>query len=183
MKIYTRTGDDGSTGLYSGERVAKTHPRVEACGAVDELNSHLGVASASNPAEPVGGDLRRIQNELFSLGAALGSRAAAPAGLPDSAWLEGRIDLMTADLAPLKNFILPGGSPAAAQIHVARSVCRRAERRLISLGETEPVPPEAVVYLNRLSDFLFTLARFENRLRGVEEPRWVKHQPQREEAR
>lgn len=175
MKIYTRTGDDGSTGLYSGERVAKTHPRIEACGALDELNSHLGVARASDPAEPVGTDLRRVQNELFSLGAALGSRAAAPAVLPDSTWLEERIDAMTAALAPLKNFLLPGGTRAAAQIHVARSVCRRAERRLISLGETEPVPPEAVVYLNRLSDFLFTLARFENHLRGVCEPIWKNH--------
>ncbi len=175
MKIYTRTGDDGSTGLFSGERVAKTHPRIEACGTLDELNSLLGVAAASDPAEAVGEDLRRIQNELFSLGAALGSRQPPPAGLPDPAWLEGRIDAMTADLTPLKNFILPGGTPAAAQIHVARSVCRRAERCLIALGETEPVPPQAVVYLNRLSDFLFTLARFENHLRGVEEPKWGNH--------
>lgn len=175
MKIYTGTGDDGSTGLYSGERVAKTHPRIEACGALDELNSHLGVARASDPAEPVGTDLRRVQNELFSLGAALGSRRPPPAGLPDFSWLEGRMDTMTSALAPLKNFLLPGGTRAAAQIHVARSVCRRAERRLISLGETEPVPPESVIYLNRLSDFLFTLARFENHLRGVDEPIWVNH--------
>lgn len=174
MKIYTRTGDDGSTGLYSGGRVAKTHPRIEACGAIDELNSCLGAAVASDPAEPVGRALRRVQNVLFSLGAAVGSCETAPVGLPDSARLEEEIDGMTKELAPLKTFILPGGAPAAALIHVARAVCRRAERRVLALAEKEPVSPGVAVYLNRLSDFLFTLARYENHLRGVAEPEWVK---------
>jgi cob(I)alamin adenosyltransferase len=174
VKIYTRTGDDGSTGLFPGGRVAKTHPRIEACGTVDELNSHLGGAAASDPADPVGESLRRVQNELFSLGAALGSRDAAPAGLPDPVWLEQQIDCMTEELAPLTNFILPGGTRAAAQIHVARSVCRRAERRVIALADQEPVSPLAMTYLNRLSDFLFVLARYENHLRGAGEPEWRK---------
>lgn len=175
MKIYTRTGDGGSTGLFSGQRVSKTDPRIEACGTVDELNSHLGVAVASDPADAVGDDLRRIQGELFTLGSELASPDGSECKLGEEsvAWLEGRIDAMTAEIAPLRNFILPGGSPAAAQIHVARAVCRRAERRVIALSGDAP-PSQAVVYLNRLSDFLFTLARYENHLRGVAEPKWLK---------
>lgn len=175
MKIYTRTGDDGMTGLLSGERVAKTDRRIEACGAVDELNSHLGVARASNPADPVDEALCRIQNDLFSLGADLATCGKDRLTLDEAtiSWLESEIDRMTEQLPPLKNFILPGGAPAAAAIHVARAVCRRAERRVILLAALEAVPPEAIIYLNRLSDFLFTLARFENHLRGVAEPKWV----------
>jgi cob(I)alamin adenosyltransferase len=173
MKIYTRTGDDGSTGTFTGERLSKTHPRIEACGAVDELNSHLGVAVACQPAEAVVDALRRVQNDLFSLGADLTSGGSVSSGLGVD-WLEQDIDRMTAELDPLRNFILPGGSPAAAQIHVARAVCRRAERRVIALSERETISPAATVYLNRLSDYLFTLARYENHLRGVTEPKWVR---------
>lgn len=173
MKIYTRTGDDGSTGTFSGERLVKNHPRIEATGAVDELNSHLGAAISCQPAEPVADALRRVQNDLFALGVDLTSCSStfAEAG---AAWLEEDIDRMTAELEPLRNFILPGGSPAAAQIHVARTVCRRAERRIITLGEQEAVSQAVKIYLNRLSDYLFTLARYENHLRGVAEPIWKK---------
>jgi cob(I)alamin adenosyltransferase len=173
MKIYTRTGDDGSTGLFSGGRVAKTHPRIEACGTIDELNSHLGVAASSRPAEAVAEALRTVQNDLFSLGADLASCVEKPSTLSEEsvAWLEGRIDSMTAELEPLRNFILPGGSPAAAHIHVARAVCRRAERRVIAIEED--IPAIAKTYLNRLSDYLFTLARYENHLQGVAEPKWI----------
>lgn len=175
MKIYTRTGDDGSTGLFSGERVAKTHPRIEACGAVDELNSHLGVAVASQPADAVGDALRRVQNDLFSLGADLAAcvEDASTLGEESVAWLEKSIDGMTAKLEPLRNFILPGGSPAAAHIHVARAVCRRAERRLLVLENEAAIPSIMKTYLNRLSDYLFTLARYENHLRGIAEPKWI----------
>lgn len=175
MKIYTRTGDDGSTGLFNGGRVKKTHPRIEACGALDELNSHLGVAAASRPADEVADALRQVQADLFSLGADLASCAEKSSALGEAsvAWLEQGIDRMTAELEPLRNFILPGGSPAAAQIHVARAVCRRAERRVLALEEGEEVFPFAKTYLNRLSDYLFTLARYENHLRDIAEPRWV----------
>jgi cob(I)alamin adenosyltransferase len=173
MKIYTRTGDDGSTGLFSGGRVAKTHPRIEACGAVDELNSHLGVVISCHPADAVSDALRQVQNDLFALGADLSSDADTVPCLRATAvgWLEQQIDHMTAELSPLRNFILPGGSPAAAQIHVARAVSRRAERRVIALADQAENAPK--IYLNRLSDFLFTLARYENHLRGVAEPKWV----------
>ncbi len=175
MKIYTRTGDDGSTGLFSGERVAKNHPRIEACGAVDELNSHLGVAVSCQPAETVAEAIRRVQNDLFSLGADLASCVESSSAWSEAgvAWLEENIDRMTAELEPLRKFILPGGSPAAAQIHVARAVCRRAERRVLSLGAEETIPQAAKIYLNRLSDYLFTLGRYENHLRGIVEPKWI----------
>jgi len=180
VKIYTRTGDDGSTGLYSGERVAKTHPRIEACGAVDELNSHLGVAIASQPAGAVGDGLRRVQNDLFSLGADLGACAETASRLDEASvvWLEKNIDGMTSEVEPLRNFILPGGSPAAAHIHVARAVCRRAERRVLALGVEEVIPSILKTYLNRLSDYLFTLARYENHLSGIAEPKWITSGPQ-----
>jgi cob(I)alamin adenosyltransferase len=174
MKIYTRTGDDGSTGTLSGQRLSKTHPRIEACGALDELNSHLGVAVACQPADPVTDLLRRVQNDLFSLGADLAAGGGAGPDKSRVAWMEREIDRMTAELEPLRNFLLPGGSPAAAHIHVARAVCRRAERRVVALSECEAVSPAAPIYLNRLSDFLFTLARYENHLRGMAEPKWVK---------
>jgi cob(I)alamin adenosyltransferase len=171
MKIYTRTGDDGSTGTFSGERLSKNHPRIEATGAVDELNSHLGVALSSHPAAPVADALRRVQTDLFALGVDLTS-CSSTFNESGADWLEQDIDRMTAALEPLRNFILPGGSPAAAHIHVARTVCRRAERRIITLGEQEAVSPAVKIYLNRLSDYLFTLARYENHLRGVAEPIW-----------
>jgi cob(I)alamin adenosyltransferase len=173
MKIYTRTGDDGTTGLFSGERVAKTDARVEAYGAVDELNSVLGVARASAPQPAVDMLLEAVQRQLFKLGADLAtpgdSAKIARIGADESAWLEAEIDRMTAGLPALRNFILPGGTPAAAQIHVARAISRRCEREALRV---EGCRGDIVIYLNRLSDFLFTLARFENRLAGVSDAEW-----------
>ncbi len=179
MKIYTRTGDDGSTSLFSGGRVAKSHPRVEVCGVIDELNSALGAARAAAPAPPVEAILADLQIQLFKLGADLATPGEGAAPKPitrisaaEVSRLESGIDHMEAQLPPLKNFILPGGSPAAAQIHVARSICRRAERLAVLLAASDPLNPAALTYLNRLSDFLFTLARFENVLKGVSETVW-----------
>jgi cob(I)alamin adenosyltransferase len=178
MKIYTRTGDDGSTSLFSGGRVAKSHPRVETYGAIDELNSALGAARAAAPAPPVEAILADLQHQLFKLGADLATPGEgahphiARVSAEEVSQLESGIDRMDAQLPPLKNFILPGGSPAAAQIHVARSICRRAERLAVLLAASDPINPAALVFLNRLSDFLFTLARFENVLKGVSETVW-----------
>lgn len=178
MKIYTRTGDDGTTGLFAGGRVKKTHLRVEAYGTVDELNSILGLARALKPAEPVSAHLEHVQNDLFHLGADLSTPLESEAAWvvrvkPEQvAWLETSIDQMTDVLPALKNFILPGGTPAAAQIHVGRTVCRRAERLAVALTEEHPINAQALVYLNRLSDWLFTLARYENHLNGADETVW-----------
>jgi cob(I)alamin adenosyltransferase len=173
MKIYTRTGDDGTTGLFSGERVSKTHARVEVYGTVDEMNSVLGVARSTGPQPAVASLLENVQRQLFKLGADLatpGHRArVARIGEADIEWLEAEIDRMTAGLPPLTHFILPGGTPPAAQIHVARTICRRCERDLVRL---QLESPDTLIYLNRLSDFLFTLARFENWLGGVSELEW-----------
>ncbi len=177
MKIYTKTGDNGTTGLFAGGRVSKTHPRVKAYGTVDELNSHLGVARAAGSRHDDW--LRKIQTELFHLGADLATPLDAQAEhitrIEESAvtWLEEKIDQMTGDLPPLENFILPGGVMSAAQLHVARTVCRRAERDIVSLAELEPVNEVSIVYLNRLSDFLFTLARVENLHAGTPEEKWT----------
>lgn len=168
MKIYTRTGDLGETSLFGGARISKNDPRIEAYGTVDELNACLGVARASWPDGSIDAQLADIQGDLFDLGAHL----AAPGsnrfiGVPElrMAELERLIDAMEAELEPLKSFILPGGSLAAAQLHVARTVCRRAERLLVTLGED-------VVYLNRLSDYLFVAARFANKSQGVADVPW-----------
>src|SRR5882757_7218253 len=173
MKIYTRTGDDGTTGLFSGERVKKTHRRVEAYGAVDELNSALGVVRAANPQPAVNELLETVQRQLFKLGADLataGESSKVPRiGTEESAWLEAEIDGMSARLPPLTHFILPGGTPAGAQIHVARAISRRCEREALRL---EGCRREVAIYLNRLSDFFFMLARFENHLAGVSETEW-----------
>ena len=169
MKIYTRTGDSGETSLFGGGRVAKNDPRIEAYGTVDELNSFLSVARASWPSSPFDADLAAIQSDLFELGA----RLAAPGsdrfpGVSASriSELERAIDGMEASLAPLKNFILPGGSLTASHLHVARTVCRRAERLLISIGED-------VAYLNRLADYLFVAARATNAKQGGEDVPWT----------
>jgi len=166
-RLYTRSGDGGETGLGDGSRVRKTHPRVVALGAVDELNAALGVVLAG----PMGDDVREalagVQNDLFDLGADL----AVPMGdgadrlrvaTGRVADLERRIDAATARLEPLRSFILPGGSPAAAALHLARAVCRRAEIEVLRLAESEPLNPQVVIYLNRLSDLLFALARLAN---------------------
>ncbi len=171
-KIYTRTGDQGTTGLGDGTRVPKDHPRVEAYGSVDELNSLLGVLLA----EPLSDDLRAlltdIQHDLFDLGGELSVPGRQT--LPEArvAALERILDALNAELPPLKEFILPGGTRAAALCHLARTVCRRAERRVVSLALSEAVSPVAVKYLNRLSDLLFVLARTLNRRFGLPDVLW-----------
>jgi cob(I)alamin adenosyltransferase len=181
-KIYTRGGDGGETSLGGGQRVPKDDARVEAYGTVDELNAVLGTAAALGISEAgLSERLLEIQNALFNLGSDLCFReedkAKFSAGLPKVeerhvAALEASIDLMNGKLGALKNFILPGGSPAAAQLHLARAVCRRAERRLATLSHREAVSPWTVRYLNRLSDWLFVAARFENLHAGVAESLW-----------
>ena len=164
MKIYTKTGDQGDTLLFGGQRVRKDHPRIEAYGTVDELNSVLGIARCEPLPTEIDELLARIQNELFALGAELATpdppaRGTALIGPGHAAALEQAIDRYEARLAPLKQFVLPAGTRAAALLHLARTVCRRAERRLISLcaATAEPIGGELIVYLNRLSDLLFVL--------------------------
>jgi cob(I)alamin adenosyltransferase len=179
MKLYTKTGDDGTTSLFSGGRVSKHHLRVEAYGTVDELNSVIGVARAHQPHPQTEEWLERIQNQLFHLGADLATPLDAKADwvvrleAETVRWLETTIDTLTEPLPELKNFILPGGSLVAAQLHVARTVCRRAERLVVALKEHEAVNEQALIYLNRLSDFLFTLARWENWQSGIAEEKWI----------
>ena len=178
-KIYTRTGDDGSTALGSGRRVRKTDSRIEACGCVDELNAQLGVVLCSPASADSLGPLRRIQNELFHLGADLcipqADKPAAPGPRIEPRHVRGLeelIDTLNAELPPLENFVLPGGAPAAAQLHVARTICRRCERVCLRLREAEAIGEQVIAYLNRLSDALFVLARIENQRAGVDEPTW-----------
>jgi cob(I)alamin adenosyltransferase len=172
-RIYTRLGDGGETHLGDMSRVPKTHARIEAYGTVDELNAHLGVAlTLDDMPEPYREWLRRVQNDLFDVGADIsvphgGERERLRVAPEQTAWLEERCDEVNATLAPLKSFVIPGGSPAAAQLHVCRTVCRRAERRAIACGDE--VNAEVVRYLNRLSDLLFILSRGAN---AGEEPLW-----------
>lgn len=179
MKIYTKTGDTGETGLFAAGRVRKDDPRIEAYGSVDELNSFLGLARAEALPAEVDALVARIQNQLFELGAELATPDPAKRGADaisgdEVAGLEAAIDAHEERLEPLKTFILPGGTPGAAALHVARSVCRRAERRTIALLNTpgEDVSPLAVVYLNRLSDLLFVLARYVNHQAGRGDVPW-----------
>jgi cob(I)alamin adenosyltransferase len=180
MKIYTRTGDEGETGLFGGGRVSKTHPRVEAYGDVDELNAAIGVARAVESMPRIDEVLVPIQRDLFALGALLATpdrekmkKQLEKARIDDTriAELERAIDDGDGEIEPLKSFIMPGGTPKAAALHVARTVCRRAERRVIALADEE-IPPVAVIYLNRLSDLLFTLARVANKRAGAGEVTW-----------
>jgi cob(I)alamin adenosyltransferase len=178
-KIYTRAGDDGTTGLGGGQRVQKDALRVETYGTVDELSSALGLARALGLEPGLDASLARIQNELFHLGSDLclpeadkASRAVPRIEARHVEALEAEIDRMVAELGPLANFILPGGSVGGAQLHVARTICRRAERRAVALAREEPVGAHVVAYLNRLSDALFVMARWENRYRGVTDPVW-----------
>jgi cob(I)alamin adenosyltransferase len=179
MKIYTRTGDDGSTALFAGGRVPKHDLRVECYGTVDELNSALGLARALRALPGTDDRLHLVQRQLFHLGADLATPLeSSPAFVvrvrPDEVyWLEMQIDSMTNDLPPLKAFILPGGVLSASQIHVARTICRRAERLATALSEHETLSPQALPYLNRLSDFLFVLARWENHFHGAPEEKWA----------
>lgn len=178
MKIYTKTGDTGETGLYGGTRVSKDARRVEACGTVDELNACIGFVKSHIQDEKIEAILHRIQNELFDIGADLATLDVHPrsANLRTPriliTELESEIDRFDAELPALKNFILPGGSAAGAAIHVARTVARRAERRVVSLSKKERVNPEVLIYLNRLSDLLFVLARVVNQRLGESEPLW-----------
>jgi cob(I)alamin adenosyltransferase len=172
-KIYTRTGDDGSTGLGNGDRVAKDDPRVEAYGTVDELNSALGVLAAQPLPAGIDNLLADIQQKLFDLGGELCIPGTSVISAADIGHLERELDLLNADLPPLKDFVLPGGSPAAAACHLARAICRRAERRVVSLGGTAEVNELSVRYLNRLSDLLFVLARTLNVEGGQAEILWT----------
>ena len=172
VKIYTKTGDQGETSLFSGGRVGKDHPRIEAYGTIDELNSVLGVLSTEPLPDEVAHRLQMVQSGLFSIGSSLADPESKQT--PDeSDWavepLEGWIDVMEESLDELRAFILPGGCRGAALAHVARTVCRRAERRVLSIGE---VHPGIVPYLNRLSDALFVLARFLNARVGIADPEW-----------
>ena len=178
-KLYTRKGDEGTTGLGGGQRVPKDSLRVRAYGAVDELNAFIGVALAHGVSRRLAEMLLPIQNELFHLGADLSfvEEDKARRKIPQIEArhverLEQRIDELNAVVGPLENFILPGGAVASANLHVARTVCRRAEREVIALAGAEPVGPFVVAYLNRLSDLLFAMARYENRQQGVLEPLW-----------
>ncbi len=177
-RIYTKTGDKGETGLFGGERVTKDHVRVEAYGTLDELAASLGVARALDPPAELAPLLAELQSRLFELGAELAtppSRTKRPAGIDagDVAHLESAIDAHEAALEPLKQFILPGGTPLAAALHAARATCRRAERRLVTLRRAEPQTGEtAVIFLNRLGDLLFVLARRANQLAGRGDEPW-----------
>ncbi len=170
-KIVTRTGDDGSTGLADGSRVPKDSARIHALGSVDELNSHLGLLLTENLPPDVRDALLKIQNDLFDLGGAL-AYPVAPFTEDKLAHLDNAIAHYNADLPPLKEFILPGGTRAAALCHVARTVARRAERDLVALAHKEAVPQHGLPYLNRLSDLLFVLSRVLNRAARQEETLW-----------
>jgi cob(I)alamin adenosyltransferase len=181
-KIYTRTGDDGTTGLVDGSRVAKDAARMAAIGSVDEANSAIGVAAVVLAGGPYGAALTRIQNDMFDLGADLATPVPA-AGERDAdwvlrmipaqtTWLEAAIDALNADLAPLNSFILPGGSEGAARVHVARASVRRAERAMVAMAADVATNPAALAYINRLSDYLFVLARAVN-AGGAGDVLWV----------
>jgi cob(I)alamin adenosyltransferase len=179
MRIYTKTGDTGETGLFGGQRVSKDHIRVEAYGAVDELNANLGVARAILADTGLLRLLADLQARLFELGGDLATppaRERRPASINDGdvLWLEQQIDAFEAELPPLKTFVLPAGTPGAAQLHVARTVCRRAERRCVTLSQAEPdTTPLAVMFLNRLADLLFVLTRVANYRAGVDDEPWT----------
>jgi cob(I)alamin adenosyltransferase len=171
-KIYTRTGDGGTTGLADGSRVAKDAPRIEAIGAVDELNSCVGVLLSEELPEAIRACLDGVQHDLFDLGGELSVPGHAIMNEAHSKRLEAALDQFNAELPPLKDFILPGGSRAASLAHVARTVCRRSERALVTLGQTETVAPPLLQYMNRLSDLLFVLARTLNRHAGRGDVYW-----------
>lgn len=178
-KIYTKTGDDGTTGLVGGSRVKKYDIRLEAYGTIDELNASLGMLRALEPDEETATVLLQIQNKLFNIGSRLASDEKGDEftkGLAirekDIQLLEQAIDKMTQELPELTHFILPGGNKLVAQCHVARTVCRRAERRIVEFSDNEKVENELIKFVNRLSDFLFVLARFIGFRKGVDETHW-----------
>jgi cob(I)alamin adenosyltransferase len=179
--LYTRGGDKGETSLFGASRVAKDSPRVAAYGTIDELNSSIGVALAACEHEEISRPLKRIQAELFIAGADLATELSAKGGArvpriqkEDTQELEKMIDELQGKLPKLKSFILPGGSRLSSSLHLSRAVCRRAERSVVTLGRTERINPEVVPYLNRLSTYLFNLARYSNVLEKVEDEVWRK---------
>jgi cob(I)alamin adenosyltransferase len=181
MKIYTRTGDRGETGLFGGGRVPKDHPRVQAYGDVDELNSAIGVVRATAPVAFMDALLESIQRDLFAIGGHLATpdpekvaKALAKAELSEGriAEFEAAMDAADAELPPLRAFVLPAGTPKAAALHLARTVCRRAERNVVHLAHDAPVHETFIVYLNRLSDLLFVMARAANHRSGMPETEW-----------
>lgn len=179
MKIYTRTGDDGSTGMIGGSRTRKSDARIECYGTVDELNATLGVVAVSADASLLAA-LREIQGELFAIGSHLATPEGTPraASLPavDEAWaarLEMQIDAAETTLPPLRNFILPGGVESAARLHLARTICRRAERLLVAFAMDRPVDTVILTYFNRLSDWLFVQARLANHVAGEADVPWI----------
>jgi cob(I)alamin adenosyltransferase len=176
VKIYTKTGDAGETSLLGGNRVRKDHKRIEAYGTIDELNSVIGSARSAWSGGPIDDELGRIQADLFDIGAFLATIAPSETfrgvGEERIERLETAIDAMDSELEPLKTFILPGGSPAAAALHVARTVCRRAERQVVSLEELSDDMSRTLQYLNRLADYLFVAARYANLKAGVADVAW-----------
>ena len=183
MKIYTKTGDDGTTGLYQGGRIGKDSLRVTAYGTVDELNSHIGWLRAHRLPDDQDKALFKVQHDLFRIGTDLSTPVEAVKEgdqvlrLAESSelFMEKAIDEMERQLQPLKEFILPGGCPPAVALHVCRSVCRRAERETISLSHTEEINPSILKYLNRLSDLMFVMARFMNKQVGLPDIKWDKN--------
>ncbi len=180
MKIYTKTGDDGETGLFGGERVRKNDVRVDAYGSVDETNAVLGVARSAGLPAPLDAILERVQSQLFVLGAELATPSGyrVRLGMPmlgsvDIALLESDIDGLEAHLPALETFVLPAGTPGASALHHARTVCRRAERGVVAIAEPAQLRREVIVYLNRLSDLLFVMARYANQSAGVADVAWA----------
>lgn len=187
MKLYTRSGDDGTTGLFGGERVPKDHPRIEAVGAIDELNASLGLAaSACEPSVAIHqtmlGIFAELQSRLFDVGADLATpqdaadkhqAKIARIGPDHVAQAERWIDQIDGGNAPMKNFVMPGGTELAARLHLTRTVCRRAERAMVHLSRSETVNPQTIIYINRISDLLFAIARRANKEAGVADVPWV----------
>jgi len=179
MKIYTKTGDEGETSLFDNSRVSKADPRVDAYGEVDEVNACLGAALAAGVDDDIASVLTTVQKDLFAVGARLADPSSRIAERVTKAavtaehieLLERTIDRLETELSPLRRFILPGGSPAGALLHLARTVCRRAERRVVALG-ADSVEPGVIIYLNRLSDLLFVMARAVNHRAGIAEAEW-----------
>lgn len=178
MKIYTKTGDQGETSLYGPSRVKKNHPKIKSVGSLDETSSSIGIARSLQPHESIDSVLTEIQNNLFLLGNQIAS--VVPLQETDKIqeknieWLESKIDELQNHLAPLKNFILPGGTHIAAHLHHARTICRRTEIQIYELSTIEKVDPKILKYINRLSDLLFVLARYANKLEDKEEIIWTK---------
>jgi cob(I)alamin adenosyltransferase len=176
MRVYTGTGDQGETGLIGNHRVSKTDLRIEAFGQLDELNSVIGIIQTHNPPEEIERLLERCQSWLFDVGAELASTDASFTSVQpsQSEVLERSMDSMTASLPPLRTFILPGGSPLAANLHLARTVCRRGERAVVHMSHQFPVRSEVSVFLNRLSDWFFVAARYANHVAQIEDVAWKK---------